>query len=236
VILLGTTSAAPADRTVTVAVGTATLEIPTAWDSLPTHRLRMKALFGPGSDEYLSMSHWTDAFRPRPDEDGDRFPVIVVEVYETGRLSWASFSATVREAESMKVNGGEGPDPFTRALLESSWSLDEAGRRFYTESAFDAPGGMPITISSMTVLTERGTITIHGITRTDGPAEDRDTVDRVQLSLTVDAEVAYRWRPSDWLDVLNGIDLRVRLGVAGALVFCGLLIGLRVFRIWNRPT
>jgi hypothetical protein len=223
-----------AERTVPVAGGTATVAIPDGWVALPTHTLRMHSLFGLDSPERLSMTHWTDAFRPDPSVEPVPFPTVVVEVYETGRQSWSSFAASVREAEAHRIAEGESAEPLARALLESTWTLDGAQRRFFTESVFDSSVAGPVLVSSVTVLTERGTITVHGLTRAGGPAEDLRAIDRIQQSLAVDPSVAHRWRPSDLLDDLDRIDVRIRLAVAGLLTVGGLLIAIRTVRAWNR--
>lgn len=230
-ILLGVSSSTGDEKTLAVARGQASVTVPADWTALDPRRVEVAALLGGQSGPAVASPNWTDALRPVRHGQEQTFPTVLVELHDTGRVPWPVFWKHVRDFEEQSYLETSGGGPLVGQPTEASMEFDPGRLRLHSQRTFGNSAMGPLIVRSVTVLTERGTVTVHGLARAGIAPNELRLADEVVHSLEVAPEFAYRRTLGDLFLLPDLVDWRIRLAVAGLLVACSALLLLRVQRV-----
>jgi hypothetical protein len=196
-IAIFTFAAAPspadnATRTETVYQGHVTLEIPITWHEIPEDLLELHSLYTTESSGGRIAELYQHGYRPGNPELDFSLPQSLIQIRESGRLSYRPF-LHLPSPEEMQATG---------SALVDGLELDDAffDRDRYLLRLTNILGlerEIRISVLSASFLTERGFFTLHCYTHTPQTTVVAPIFERVVDSVCIDDELRYRPRLGD---------------------------------------
>jgi len=184
--------AADATRTETAYQGLVTLEIPDRWHAIPEDLLELHSLNTTEITGGRIAELYQHGYRPGEPELDFALPQILVQIRESGRLSYRPF---LHLPPAEEILGTRGPLIDDLELDEAFFDRDRYLLRL-TNTVGTERQNM-ISILSASFLTERGLFTLHCYTHTTQATVVAPIFERVVDSIHFDDELRYRPRFGD---------------------------------------
>lgn len=187
-------------REVTVYDGHVTLEVPANWNEIPQEVLEFYSLRAAEASGGRMAEIYQYGFRPGDPEIDFALPQVLIQIRESGRLSYRQF-LVLPSAESMRATGertlANRVGPLVRGLELGDTVFDKDSFALHLSNTLDLSFEGETAVKSVAFLTERGLFTVHFYTRASR-AEAMDPVfTHIVDSVHFDDELEYRPRLSD---------------------------------------
>lgn len=187
-------------RVVSVYEGHATIEIPADWHEMPTELLDYLAIRTAEATGGRIAEYYQHGFRPAAAETGFELPQVLIQILETGRMSFTKFvnlpspdQVEAQSAELLRERSG----PFLQELDLEAVSFDVGRKCLLVDSTMELMVEGAATVRSASFLTERGVFVVHCYDYAATMPSSSATFDRIIASVTFDESTAYRPRWSD---------------------------------------
>jgi len=192
-----TAAAAPtadraATRTETVYQGHVTLEIPVSWNEIPEDLLEYHSLNTAEISGGRTAEIYQHGYRPGDPELEFALPQILIQIRESGRLSYRPF---LHLPPADELQGRESPLLDGLVLDDAFFDSDRYVLRLTNILGLERENR--ISVMSASFLTERGLFTLHCYTYTPQATVVAPIFERVVDSTRFDDELRYRPRLSD---------------------------------------
>jgi len=200
-------TASPADadlayRKVSVYDGHVTFEIPAGWEEIPPEVLEAHSLRMAESTGGLLTEVYQHGFRTTDPEVDFVLPECLIQIRESGRLSYRQFLELPSIDEMHSVAGEAVADrrwPAVRGLELSDAVFDRDTFSLHLHNTLDLSYESETTVESIAFLTERGLFTIHFYVRTSQVDTMAPVYAHIFESVHFDDDLRYRPRLSDRL-------------------------------------
>lgn len=189
-------------RRVSVYNGHVTLEIPTDWEEIPSELLESHSLRMAESTGGLLTEVYQHGFRTTDPEVDFVLPECLIQIRESGRLSYRQF-LELPSIDQMHSVGEEavadGSWTAVRGLELSGAVFDRGTFSLHVRNTLDLSYESEATVESIAFLTELGLFTLHFYVRTSQIDEMASVYAHISQSVRFDDNLRYRPRLSDRL-------------------------------------
>ena len=211
-------------REVSVYDGHVTLEVPANWENIPHEMLESHSLRLAEASGGLVTEIYQYGFRSNDPEADFVLPECLIQIRESGRLSYRQFlhlpsTEEMREAGKQRAEQRSGPPVQRLELKEAIFDRDTYS--FHIENTLSLTFAGKTSVRSVAFLTERGLFTVHFYSRLEETETMAEVSDRIVASIRFDDELAYHPRLSDHLPPATPM----------ILLFSGVLIAIIVLSV-----
>ena len=210
-------------REVTIYDGHVTLEVPADWEAIPDTLLESHSMVLAETTGGLLTETYQYGFRTSDPEEKFVLPECMVQIRESGRLSYRQFmrlptTDVLDRVGSRAVDERTGPSVRGLELDRASFDPETFTLHLANTLVLSYPGRT--SFRSVAFLTERGFFTMHFYSRINDTEAMYEISDRIIGSVRFDDELRYRPRLADaWPPSPSVI-----LVLAGVLLAFGVLV------------
>ena len=217
-------SAGETSRTITVYGGLVTLEMPVQWNEIPPDVLEFYSLQSAEKSGGKIVEIYQHGFRPGNPEADFEPPQILIQIRESGRLSYGQFQhlppiQIVRDRGNDRINDRMGPLMEDLRLNEVFFDRETYSIRI--ANTLDLLYEGKVMVDSVSYLTERGLFTVHCYALISQNLRMQPVFDRILESVQLDDSIRYRPRLSDRLPSRPAL---VSYAIAGVLATSILIV------------
>ncbi len=191
-----------ATRAVDVYGGLVTLEVPERWHEIPPDVLEFFSLQSAEESGGMVVEIYQHGFRPGNPEADFAPPQILIQIKESGRLSYSQF-LDLPPIEVMRDKGDERLDGRMGPLLEklrlNEVFFDRENHSIHIANTLDLKYEGKTMVTSASFLTERGLLTLHCYALISQHIAMNPVFERIIESVRIDETIRYRPRLGDRL-------------------------------------
>lgn len=189
-------------RTVEVYDGLATIHIPEAWNEIPPDVLEFFTLQSAERSGGLVAEIYQHGYRPGNPEADFMPPQILIQIKESGRLSYGQF-LHLPPVEDLRERTGERLDehmgPYMEDLRLNDVLFDRHTFSIRVANTLDLSYEGKVIVHSASFLTERGLFTVHCYALLSQNLRMKPVFDTILDSVRFDESIRYRPRLGDRL-------------------------------------
>jgi len=220
-------------REVSVYDGHVTLEVPADWNDIPQEVLEFYSLRAAESSGGRMTEFYQYGFRPDDPEIDFALPQFLIQIRESGRLSYRQF-LRLPSVDEMRAAGerslAEHVGPMVRGLELGDAVFDKDTFALHLANTLDLSFEGETSVDSVAFLTERGLFTIHFYAHASRSETMNPVFDHIVHSVRFDDELRYRPRLADHWPPRPAI-----LFLAAALI-AAIAAFIRLFRRRHHPS
>jgi hypothetical protein len=187
-------------REVTIYDGHVTIEVPADWEAIPDKLLESHSMVLAETTGGLLTETYQFGFRTSDPEEKFVLPECMIQIRESGRLSYRQFmrlptTDVLDKAGSRAVDERSGPSVRGLELEQASFDPDTFSLHLTNTLVLSYPGRT--SVRSVSFLTERGFFTMHFYSRINDTETMYEISDRIIDSVRFDGELRYQPRLAD---------------------------------------
>jgi hypothetical protein len=187
-------------RRVTVYDEMVSLEIPETWHEISPELLEFLSLRTAEVTGGKTTETYQAGFRPADMEVGFDLPQVLIQIRESGRLSYGQFMRLPSSDEVNRLSGDQLSDdggPFVDNILLDDLAFDTDRMALLMTTSMDLAIEGPTAVRTASFLTERGVFVVHGYELADRIGTTGPIFERIISSVEFADPLAYQRRWSD---------------------------------------